>query len=118
MVRQTGQCERETCHLRRASMKAAVYRVHATARIHLSQGAAITRSPPSRCDLWICREESSRIFRGYSDSVHECIMESDEREYILGLDLHVLDALFGHLLNDRVPELVDDGRRSKRTLSI
>jgi hypothetical protein len=92
-----------------ASMKSAVYYwVHATERIHLQVDVLfgfVEKSPPESLTL-------------LSDSVHECIMESDEREYILSLTLHVLDALFGHLLNDRVPELVDDGRRSKRTLPI
>src|SRR5271155_4474765 len=115
MVPQTGQYERETCHIRGASMKSAVYWVHATARIHLSRGA-ITRSPPSRCDLWICREESSRIFGSYC-GFHECIVESDEREYIKGLNSPCVKCSFRSSVErsyERVPEFVDDDGRSKR----
>ena len=65
----------------------------------------VEKSPP---------EFSAFIYFGF----HEYIMESDEREYMRVSTPHVLiDALFGHLLNE-VTELVEYDRRSKRTLPI
>jgi hypothetical protein len=114
MVRQTGQNERwDLPYLRCFNDVCSVLGPRNSTNTFVT---AMTRSPPSRCDLWICREESSRIF----GNLCECLMESDHRwkRIYKGSRSPCVRCSFRSRLNDRVPELVDDDRRSKRTLPI